>query len=154
MSVVEMKMKNLGVDLPGLPGAVGNYVPAVRTGSLVVTSGQLPFVGRELAFKGHVGREIDETDAQAAAKLCVLNALAAIKSLIGDLDKITRVVRLDGFVRSAEGFTAQPVVMNGASEFLVAVFGEAGRHTRCAIGVNELPLGAAVEAALWVEVRD
>lgn len=153
LSAAEKRLKEHGYEVPHSPPAVGNYVSALRTGSLVVTSGQLPFVGKTLAFTGKVGSEVAESDAQHAARLCVLNALAQIKTLVGSLDDVVQVVRLDGFVQSATGFHSQPVVMNAASELLVVAFGEAGRHTRTAVGVNELPLNAAVEAALWVEVK-
>lgn len=151
---IEAKLKELGYELPKPPAAVGSYVPFVRTGNLVVISGQLPFVGKELAFKGAVGGQVHEEDGQNAAKLCVVNALAQVKACIGDLAKVTRIVRLEGFVQSAPGFKDQPHILNAASELLFELFGPAGRHTRFAVGVSELPLDAAVEVALWVEVAD
>jgi enamine deaminase RidA (YjgF/YER057c/UK114 family) len=131
---------------------VASYVPAVRSGSLVFTSGQLPFVDGGLRRTGKVGGSVDAEDAAADAKVCALNALAAIDELVG-LDSIVRVVRVVGYVASVEGFTGQPRVVNGASELLGRVFGEAGQHARSAVGVAELPLGAPVEVELTVEVR-
>ena len=131
---------------------VASYVPAVRSGQLVFTSGQLPFVEGGLRRTGKVGGSVDPEDAAADAKLCALNALAAVHELVG-LDSVARVVRVVGYVASAEGFTGQPRVVNGASELLGKVFGEAGRHARSAIGVAELPLGAPVEVELTVELR-
>lgn len=154
MSTVEQRLRDHGHPLPSAPEAVGYYVPALQTGRLVVTSGQLPLVGKELAFKGKVGKELHEDDGQHAARLCALNALAQIKALIGDLDKIAQIVRVEGYVQSADGFTKQAQVINGASELLVSAFGAAGKHSRIAVGVSELPLNAAVELALWVEVGE
>jgi enamine deaminase RidA (YjgF/YER057c/UK114 family) len=151
---VEAKIEQLGHRLPAAPEAVGFYVPVLKTGNLVVTSGQLPFMGKELVFKGKVGSEIHEEDGINAARICVLNALAQIKACVGDLDKVTRIVRLEGFVQSAEKFRNQPHILNGASQFLADVFGEKGRHTRTAIGVSEMPLNAAVQIALWAEVDE
>ena len=130
---------------------VAAYVPAVRTGSLVFTSGQLPFVDGGLRRTGKVGGSVDVEAAAADAKVCALNALAAIDELVG-LDSVARVVKVVGFVASAEGFTGQPRVVNGASELLGKVFGEAGQHARSAVGVAELPLGAPVEVELTVEL--
>jgi enamine deaminase RidA (YjgF/YER057c/UK114 family) len=127
-------------------------VPAVRSGQLVFTSGQLPFVDGGLRRTGKVGGSVDPEDAAADAKLCALNALAAVDELVG-LDQVARVVRVVGYVASAEGFSGQPRVVNGASELLGKVFGEAGRHARSAVGVAELPLGAPVEIELTVELR-
>ncbi len=149
---VEAKIAKLGHVLPQPPEPVGFYVPVIRTGNLVLTSGQLPFVGGKLAFKGTVGKELVEADAGSAAELCVLNALAAIKGEIGDLDEVKQVVRVEGFVQSADGFHDQPLVLNNASQLLVDAFGERGKHVRMAIGVNALPLDAPVEIALTVEV--
>lgn len=149
---VEARIKELGHALPKVPPPIGLYVPAVRTGNLVMTSGQLPLVDGQLAFAGAVGGDVSEKDGAAAARFCVVNALAAIKAEIGELDDVKRVVRLDGFVQSTPDFDAQPAVLNGASQFLVDVFGDIGRHTRMAIGVNALPMNAPVEVAVWVEV--
>ncbi len=149
---VEQRLSQHGHTIPAAPEAVGFYVPVLRTGNLVVTSGQLPMVGKELMFKGKVGTEIQEEQAFYAARMCALNALAQIKACIGSLDKVTRIVRVEGYVQSAHGFTRQPQVINGASELLVQAFGEAGKHTRIAVGANELPLNAAVELVIWAEV--
>ena len=131
---------------------VAAYVPAVRTGSLVFTSGQLPFVEGGLRRTGKVGGSVDPEDAAADAKVCALNALAAVDDLVG-LDSVVRVVRVVGYVASVEGFTGQPRVVNGASELLGRIFGDAGQHARSAVGVAELPMGAPVEVELTVEVR-
>ena len=127
------------------------YVPAVRTGNLVYTSGQLPLEAGELAQTGKVGAEVTPEAAKAAARMCALNALAAVDALVG-IDTVIRVVKVVGFVASAPGFTGQPGVVNGASELLGEVFGEAGAHARSAVGVAELPLDAPVEVELIVEV--
>jgi enamine deaminase RidA (YjgF/YER057c/UK114 family) len=129
----------------------GAYIPARRTGSLVFTAGQVPFVDGSLAATGKVGAEVTPERGYDLARICVLNALAAVDDLVG-LDAVTGVVKVVGFVASAPGFTGQPGVVNGASELLGAVFGEAGRHARSAVGVAELPLGAPVEVELVVEL--
>ncbi|TVT60539.1 RidA family protein [Amycolatopsis rhizosphaerae] len=146
------RLAGLGIELPAVAAPVAAYVPAVRSGAHVYTSGQLPFVGGELAVTGKVGAEVSPEEAKRHARTCVLNALAAVDALAG-LDAITRVVKLVGFVASAEGFTGQPAVINGASELLAEIFGEAGAHARSAVGVAELPLGAPVEIELIVEVE-
>ncbi|GAB3198820.1 RidA family protein [Geodermatophilus arenarius] len=146
------RLAELGIRLPPVAAPVASYVPAVRTGDLVFTSGQLPFVDGGLRRTGKVGGSVDPEDAAADAKLCALNALAAVDNLVG-LDQVARIVRVVGYVASAEGFSGQPRVVNGASELLGKVFGEAGRHARSAIGVAELPLGAPVEIELTVELR-
>ena len=147
------RLAELGVELPEVAAPVASYVPAARTGQLVFTSGQLPFVKGSLAATGKVGDDISPEEAKAHARTCALNALAAVDALVG-LDKVTRVVKLVGFVASAEGFTGQPAVINGASDLLGEVFGEAGRHARAAVGVAELPLGAPVEVELIVEIGE
>lgn len=152
MSNIESKLQAIGLPLPPAPAAVGAYVPVVRTGYLVVTSGQLPFVGKEIAFAGKLGAELHEQDGWNAARLCAVNALAQIKACIGSLDKISRIVRVEGYVHSAPGFQNQPKVLNGASELFAELFGEAGKHTRIALGVSEMPLNAAVQLSVWVEV--
>jgi enamine deaminase RidA (YjgF/YER057c/UK114 family) len=153
-STVEQRLAQHGQVIPTAPEAIGFYVPVIRTGNLVVTSGQLPMVGKELMFKGKVGKEVHEEEGFHAARMCALNALAQIKACIGDLDKVMRIVRVEGYVQSADGFTKQPQVINGASELLVQAFGDIGRHTRIAVGVNELPINAAVELVVWAEVKD
>lgn len=142
------RLAELGISLPPVATPVGSYVPAVRTGSLVYTSGQVP----QDATKGKVGAEVSAEDANAAARACALQALAAIDALVG-LDSVARVVKVVGFVASAPGFTGQPAVINGASDLLGEVFGEAGAHARSAVGVAELPGGVPVEVELIVEVR-
>lgn len=149
---VESKLNELGITLPHPPAPVAAYVPVLKTGSLVVTSGQLPVIGKEVMFQGKVGDKLSETDGRNAAQLCAVNALAQLKACVGDLDLIRRIVRVEGYVNSAPGFTAQPSVINGASELLGQVFGEAGHHTRIAVGVAELPLNSAVELGIWAEV--
>ena len=141
------RLAELGIELPEVAPPVAAYIPAVRTGNLVYTSGQ---VARELT--GKVGAEVSEADAKDAARGCALNALAAVDAVVG-LDAVVRVVKVVGFVASAPGFTGQPEVINGASELLGEVFGEAGAHARSAVGVAELPLGVSVEVEMIVEVR-
>jgi enamine deaminase RidA (YjgF/YER057c/UK114 family) len=153
MTTIRDRITQLGYELPAPPAPVGAYVPAVRSGSLVVTAGQLPMSAGKLLAAGKVPTEVSVEAAQAAAAQAALNALAAIAGLVGELEAVRRIVRLNCFVNSAPGFTGQAAVANGASELLVKLFGEIGRHTRCAIGAAELPLGAAVELDLTVEVR-
>jgi len=141
------RMTELGIELPDMAAPAGSYVPAVRTGSLVYTSGQ---VAR--SYSGKVGAEVSAEDANAAARDCALAALAAIDALVG-LDSVVRLVKVLGFVASAAGFTGQPGVINGASDVLAEIFGPAGQHARSAVGVAELPLGVPVEVELIVEVR-
>lgn len=145
------RLDELGIRLPQVAAPVAAYVPAVQTGSLVFTSGQLPFVDGGLRHTGKVGGSVDPDVAAHEAGVCALNALAAIDALVG-LDSVRRVVRVVGYVASSEGFTGQPQVVNGASELLGRIFGEAGRHARSAVGVAELPLGAPVEVELTVEI--
>ena len=149
---IHARLAELGVELPAVAKPLAAYVPAARTGDLVYTSGQLPLAGGELVRTGKVGADVTPEDAKAAARICALNALAAIDALVG-LDAVTRVVKVVGFVASAPGFSGQPGVVNGASELLVEVFGDAGVHARSAVGVAELPLDAPVEVELIVEVR-
>jgi enamine deaminase RidA (YjgF/YER057c/UK114 family) len=145
------RLGELGLTLPTVAVPAGAYIPARRTGSLVFTAGQVPFVDGSLAATGKVGAEVTPEQGYDLARICVLNALAAVDDLVG-LDAVTGVVKVVGFVASAPGFTGQPGVVNGASELLGAVFGEAGRHARSAVGVAELPLGAPVEVELVVEL--
>jgi enamine deaminase RidA (YjgF/YER057c/UK114 family) len=154
MSDIETKLHELGLELPLAPPPVGAYVPVLRTGNLVVTSGQLPFIGKLIAFEGKVGSQLHEQDGWNAARVCAVNALAQIKACVGSLEKVKRIVRVEGYVHSAANFHGQPHVLNGASELLVDLFGDAGRHTRIALGVAEMPLNAAVQLCLWVEVTD
>ncbi|PRY46172.1 RidA family protein [Umezawaea tangerina] len=145
------KLAELGIELPGVAAPLAAYVPAVRTGSLVYTSGQLPFVDGVLAATGKVGADVSPEEAKRHARTSGLNALAAVHALVG-IDSVVRIVKVVGFVASAEGFTGQPAVVNGASELFGEVFGDAGVHARSAVGVAELPLGAPVEVELIVEV--
>lgn len=149
----EERLAELGRPVPEVVRPVAAYVPAVRSGSYVFTSGQLPMVAGALAATGKVGATVSAEDAKALAATCALNALAAVRAEIGELSQVVRVVKLVGFVASAPDFTGQPGVVNGASELLHAAFGEAGVHARSAVGVAVLPLDAPVEIELIVEVR-
>ena len=142
------RLAELGIELPPVATPAGAYLPAVRTGNLVYTAGQIP----PEAPKGKVGAEVSEEDGKAAARTCALQALAAVDALVG-IDSIARVVKVVGFVASAPGFGGQPAVVNGASELLGEIFGEAGQHARSAVGVAELPANVPVEVELIVEVR-
>lgn len=146
------RLAELGIELPEVVTPVASYVPAVRTGSLVFTSGQLPMEAGKLPHTGKVGAEVSPEDASALARTCALNALAAVHALAG-IDTVARVVKVVGFVASAPGFHGQPGVINGASDLLGEVFGDDGAHARSAVGVAELPLDAPVEVELVVECR-
>ncbi len=153
MSVKE-KLAALGLTLPTAAAPVAAYVPAVKTGNLVFTAGQLPVVDGKLVKEGKVGSDITDEDAKKMAEICALNALAAI-SLVADIDQIEKIVRVGGFVNGAPGFVAIPAVMNGASELLIKLFGEVnGKHARTAIGVAELPLNAPVEVEMVVQLKN
>ena len=152
MSQIEQKIIELGFLLPETAKPLAAYIPAVQSGNLVFTSGQLPMIEGSLAETGKVGGTVSPERAKELATVCALNALAAVKTVIGDLDKIKRIVKVDGFVSSVPEFSAQPAVVNGASEFLGAVFGDKGIHARSAVGVAVLPLDAPVEIELIVEV--
>jgi enamine deaminase RidA (YjgF/YER057c/UK114 family) len=148
---VSARLEQLGIELPEVAKPLASYVPAVRSGSLVYTSGQLPMQAGKLAGTGKVGAGVTPEEGKALARICALNALAAVDSLVG-LDAVTRVVKVTGFVASATGFNGQPGVVNGASDLLAEVFGDRGAHARSAVGVAELPLDAPVEVELIVEV--
>lgn len=150
---IERELEKLGFVLP-TPKPLAVYVPAVRTGNLVYTAGQGPTVDGQPKFTGKLGRELTEEQGYQAAQLCIVNCLACVKSVIGDLDKVDQVIKLLGFVASVDGFTRQPWVMNGASELLVKLFGEKGKHARSAIGTNTLPQDIPVEVEMIVRVRD
>ncbi len=151
----EEKIKEiLGYDLPETAKPLAAYVPAQKLGNLVFTSGQLPSKDGKLFAVGKVGKDVNEETAYEAAKICVVNCLSAVKSVAGSLDKIDQIVKLVVFVNSGSGFTAQPKVANGASEFLVNVFGDKGKHARSAVGVSELPLNAPVEIEMIVKIND
>jgi enamine deaminase RidA (YjgF/YER057c/UK114 family) len=148
----EDRIKELGLELPGVPAPAGAYVPAVRTGSHVFTAGQVPFVDGALPATGKVGAEVDVERAKELARVCALNAIAAVKAEVGELSRVKRIVKVVGFVASAPDFTGQPQVINGASELLGEVFGAAGKHARSAVGVAVLPLDAPVEVELIAEI--
>jgi enamine deaminase RidA (YjgF/YER057c/UK114 family) len=148
----EERLAELGLQVPQVAVPVAAYVPAVRTGSYVYTAGQLPLRDGELMYTGKVGAAVSPEEAYECARQCALNALAAIRSQIGDLSAVTRVVKLVGFVSSEPSFTGQPQVVNGASELLGQIFGDVGQHARSAVGVAVLPLDAPVEVELVVEV--
>lgn len=150
----ESKLKEMGLELPEAPKPVAAYVPAVKINGYVYTSGQIPFVNGELKYKGKVGGGVSEAEGYEAAKICALNCLSVIKAQIGSLDKIERIVKVVGFVNSAAGFNMQPKVINGASELLGQIFGDAGQHARSAVGVNELPMDAATEVEMIVKVKE
>ena len=150
MSVTD-RLAELGLSIPDVAKPVASYVPATMAGNLVFTAGQLPFVDGQLPATGKVGAEVSADDAKAYARTAVLNALAAVETAIGSVDRITRIVKLVVFVASAPEFSGQPAVANGASDTLVEIFGEAGRHARSAVGVAVLPLDAPVELELIVE---
>ncbi|MGQ2910346.1 MULTISPECIES: RidA family protein [unclassified Aeromicrobium] len=149
---IEQRIADLGLTLPEVVPPLAAYVPAVRSGQHVFTAGQLPLVDGELVAKGKVGGEVSAEEAQDCARQCALNALAAVKSVVGSLDDVVRIVKVTVFVSSTPDFTGQPVVANGASELLGDVFGEAGVHARSAVGVPVLPIDAPVEVELVVEV--
>jgi enamine deaminase RidA (YjgF/YER057c/UK114 family) len=143
---IETRLSELGITLPEAAASVANYLPVARSGGLLFVSGQLPMADGRVAWTGRLGEALDIEEGQQAARLCAINVLAQLKSALdGDLGRVSRVIRLGGFVASAGDFTSQPQVINGASDLMVDVFGEAGRHARAAVGVNVLPLGAAVE---------
>ena len=152
MSVKE-KLAALGLTLPTAAAPVAAYVPAVRTGNLVFTAGQLPVVDGKLVLTGKVGSDVTPEEAKKMAEICALNALSAI-SLVADIDQIEKIVRVGGFVNGAPGFVAIPAVINGASELLIKIFGDVnGKHARTAVGVAELPLNAPVEVEVCVQIK-
>lgn len=150
---IEKRLAELGVIIPEAAKPVAAYVPAVRTGNLVFVSGQLPLAEGVLQCRGTLGHDVDIAQAAAAARLCALNGLAALKTVEPDLNRVKRIVKITGFVSSTPDFTAQPKVVNGASELLQAIFGERGTHARSSVGMASLPLGAAVEVEMIVEVE-
>ncbi len=149
----ELRLRELGIALPTPPASAGAYVPAVRTGNLLVLAGTLPMRDGKIVYAGKVGKDLDIAAAAAGAQLCALNALANAKATLGSLDAIKRVVMVQGFVNGIDGFADSPKVLNGCSEFLVSVFGDAGKHARAAVSVNGLPLNAAVEVQVTLEVK-
>jgi len=150
---IEEKLRQMGLQLPDPPKPVASYVPYVQTGNLVFVSGQVPRDKSGLRYTGHLGGERSLEDGYQAARLCALNGLSVVKQAVGNLDHVRRIVKLTGYVASAKGFTNQPKVVDGASAFLVELFGERGQHARAAVGVSELPLGSTVELEMIVEVE-
>jgi enamine deaminase RidA (YjgF/YER057c/UK114 family) len=150
---IEAKLKELGIELPAATAPVANYVPFTRSGNLVIVSGQVSVRNGKAEFVGKLGREIPTAEGQQAARLCALNILAHLTiACDGDLDRVKRVLRLGGFVNCTPEFTEMPQVVNGASDLMVAVFGDAGKHARAAVGVSSLPLGVAVEVEAMFEL--
>ncbi len=152
--IIENRLKELKISLPSPPKPGAIYVPAVQSGEYVYVSGQTPKDGVKLLYKGKLGRDLSTIEGYEASKICVLRSISAIKDIIFDLDKVEKIVKLTGFVNSSEDFTEQSIVINGASELLEQIFGEAGKHARSAIGVNSLPGNAAVEIELIVKIKD
>ena len=151
---IETKLKELGITLPEAPAAVAAYQPWIKTGNLIFTSGQLPFRDGQIAYEGKLGSELSEEDGYQAARQCALNAIAQLKAASGNLDKIQKIVRIEGYVHCADGFRGHPQVLNGASDLVAEIFEEKGIHTRLALGINEMPLNAAVQLAMTAEVDD
>jgi enamine deaminase RidA (YjgF/YER057c/UK114 family) len=151
---IDARLRELGIELPQASTPAANYVPYVQAGNLLVMAGQVCVWNGEIRFRGKVGRDLTLEQGQEAARLCALNLIAQARAALGgDLDRVVRVVRLGGFVNSVESFTDQPKVVNGASDLMVQVFGDAGRHARTAVGTNVLPLDVAVEVDAIFEVR-
>lgn len=150
--MIEDKLASLCITLPSPPAPAGSYVPVVISNNFAFVAGQIPTEGGQVKFRGKVGRDITTEAGQQAARLCTINALAQLKSALGSLDRVRRVVKLTGFVNCESSFVDLPKVVNGASDLLVQVFGENGRHARAAVGVSSLPLESAVEVELIVEI--
>jgi enamine deaminase RidA (YjgF/YER057c/UK114 family) len=150
--MIEDALSSLGITLPNPPAAAGSYVPVVVSGRLAFVSGQIPLIGKDVKFKGKVGKDLDVEQGQEAARLCVINALAHLKTSLGSLDRISRIVKVTGFVNCEPSFTEHPKVVNGASDLLVKVFRENGKHARAAVGMSSLPLDSAVEVELIAEL--
>ena len=148
----EARLRELGISLPGLPEPLGSYVPFVRTASLIFVSGMLPFVNGKIHPCGRVGEKVTLLEAEHAARTAAINGLAVLKSAVGSLDQVRRCVKITGYVASAHDFTDQPKVINGASDLLFTVFGDAGRHARAAVGVNVLPMDSPVEIEFVFEI--
>lgn len=150
--MIEEKLKKLNIKITVAPKPLASYIPVTRVGNLVFTAGQIPLENGTLKYKGKIGKEIDLETGKEAAKLCAINCLSVIKSEIDDLDKIKKIVKVTVFVNSADGFTDQPKVANGASDLLVELFEEKGKHVRSAVGVSELPIDASVEVEMIAEI--
>ncbi len=148
----EARLKDLGIELPAAPKPVATYIPAVQVGELLFLSGVLPFRAGQLGLTGKLGRDLSVEQGAEAARVALLNALAIVRNELGTLDRVKRIVRMVGHVASAEGFVQHPMVINGASDLLVQIFGESGRHARVALGAAELPLNAPIELELIVQV--
>lgn len=151
---IEEKLNEMGIKIPEAAKPVASYVPFRRVGNLIYISGQDCRVNGKLKYEGKVGKDVTEKEAYEAARITAINLLAILKSAIGNLDKVVKIVNLHGYVNSADGFVRQPMVINGASNLLVEVFGEKGKHSRCALSANELPFNAPVEVEMIVEVED
>ena len=151
MNTIETRLAEMGIVIPEMPAPLANYVAAKRTGNLVFTAGQICSVGGKV-FKGKLGRDIDTTQGKEATKLCIINCLASVKQLLGSLETVKQVVAVHGLINSDPEFTEQGVVMNGASDLLVAIFGEAGKHTRTAVGITSLPFNFSASVYIIVEV--
>jgi len=152
--MIEEKIKELGFELPLAAKPLAAYVPAKQVGNLVMTSGQVPLLNGEIKYKGKIGKDLTEEDGIKAAQVCALNCLAAIKDLIGSLDKVEEILKLTVFVNSPEDYVAHPKIANGASELLLNIFGEKGKHVRSAVGVSGLPLNSAVEIEMIAKLKD
>ena len=153
-SGAEARLREMGLEVLPIPPAAGQYVPAVRTGNLVFCSGQGPYTGGKMKFIGKVGDTLSLEDGRSAARLCALNCLAEIRAVTGSLDRIRQIVSVRGFVNSASSFYDQPKVLDGASQLLIDIFGDRGRHVRCALGTSVMPSNIAVEVEMVVEVED
>ncbi|MGB6371760.1 MAG: RidA family protein [Atribacterota bacterium] len=151
---IEEKLNEMGIKIPEAAKPVFSYVPFRRVGNLIYISGQDCRVNGKLKYEGKVGRDVTEKEAYEAARITAINLLAILKSAIGNLDKVVKIVNLHGFVNSADGFVRQPMVINGASDLLIKVFGEKGKHSRCALSANELPFNTPVEIEMIVEVKE
>lgn len=151
--MIEERLKALNIILPSPPKPVGSYIPVVITGNLAFVSGQIPIKDGKVTYAGKVSKDLSVEDAQNAARLCVINALAQLKTELGSLDRISKIVRVSGFVNSPPEFTDQPKVINGASDLLFEIFGQNGQHTRIAVGVSSLPLNSTVEIDLIAEIN-
>lgn len=151
--MIEEKIKTLGYDLPEAPKPLAAYIPVTRVDNLIFTAGQLPMVEGKLISEGKLGNEVSDEVGIKAAEICAINCLSVIKSEIGDLDNIEQIVKVTVFINSADGYITQPKIANGASEFLVNIFGESGKHVRSAVGVNELPINSPVEIEMIVKVK-
>ncbi len=150
--MIEEKLIEMGIEIPAAPKPLASYIPVTKVGNLVFTAGQIPMANGNLKFRGKVGKEISLEEGIKAAELCTVNCLSVIKSEVKILDNIKRIVKVTVFVNSSNGFTDQPKVANGASDLLVKVFGEKGKHVRSAVGVSELPIDSSVEIEMIVEV--